>query len=55
MWWFILFLIPIVNLVIIALVWMAICERRGKPAWMGILMLIPIANLVVLLMLAFGK
>jgi len=54
-WWIILFLIPIVNLVIIIMVWMAIAEKRGKPKWWGVLMMVPIANFVVLLVLAFGK
>ena len=55
LWWFILMLIPIVNLVIIVLVWMAICEKLGKPSWWAILLLIPIVNLIIMLMLAFGK
>jgi hypothetical protein len=55
LWWFILFIIPIVNLVITVLVWMAICERLGKPGWWGVLMLIPFVNFILLLMLAFGK
>ena len=55
MWWFILTIIPIVNIVILALVWMRICVRLGKPDWWGILMLVPFANMVVPLILAFGK
>lgn len=55
LWWIILFFIPIVNFVILALVWMSICEKRGKSKWLGLLMFVPIANLVLLLMLAFGK
>jgi hypothetical protein len=47
MWWFILFLIPLVNLVIAIMVWMAVAEARGKPNWWGILMIIPLVNLVV--------
>lgn len=55
LWWVILFLIPIVNLVMIVLVWMAICEKLGKPGWWGILLLIPIVNFIIILILAFGK
>lgn len=55
LWWIILLIIPIVNLVIIAIVWMAICERLGKNKWLGLLMFVPIANLILLLMLAFGN
>lgn len=55
-WWFILLLIPIVNIVMSVLIWMAICEKMGKPGWWGIMIaLIPIANIVFFLMLVFGK
>ena len=47
MWWFILFLVPLVNVVIGIMVWMAIAEARGKPNWWGILMIVPVANFVV--------
>ena len=47
LWWFLLFLIPIVNLVMAIMVWMAVAEARGKPNWWGILMIVPVANLVV--------
>ena len=47
LWWFLLFLIPVVNIVIAILVWMGIAEARQKPNWWGILMIVPIANLVV--------
>jgi len=47
MWWIVLFLIPIVNIVIAIMVWMAVAEARGKPSWWGILTIIPVANLIV--------
>ena len=47
LWWFILFLIPLVNIVIAVIVWMAIAEARQKPNWWGILTLVPIANIIV--------
>ncbi len=47
MWWFILFLIPLVNVVMAILVWMAMAEARGKPNWWGILVIIPLVNFVV--------
>ena len=46
-WWFILFLIPIVSLVILIIVMMAIAEARNKPSWWGILMIVPFVNLIV--------
>jgi hypothetical protein len=47
MWWFLLFLVPLVNIVIAIIVWMGIAEARGKPSWWGILTIIPVANLIV--------
>lgn len=56
MWWFILLIIPIVNIVVSVLVWMAIAERLGKPGWWGIMIsVVPAANIVFFLMLVFGK
>jgi Family of unknown function (DUF5684) len=47
LWWFVLFLIPLVNIVVAVIVWMAIAEARHKPNWLGILTIVPVANLVV--------
>ena len=47
LWWFILCLVPLVNIIIIIMIWMGVAEARGKPSWWGILMIIPIANLIV--------
>jgi hypothetical protein len=47
MWWFILCLIPLVNIVMAVIIWMAIAEARQKPNWWGILSIVPIANLIV--------
>ncbi len=47
LWWILLCLIPLVNIVIIIMVWMAIAEARGKPNWWGILIIIPVAQLIV--------
>lgn len=56
MWWFILFLIPIANLVIAILAWMSICEQLGKPGWWGIMIgLVPVANIIFFFMLVFGQ
>jgi Family of unknown function (DUF5684) len=46
-WWFILFLIPLVNIVVGILVWMAIAERRGKPSWWGIMVIVPVMNIIM--------
>jgi hypothetical protein len=47
MWWFLLLLVPLLNIVIAIMVWMAMAEARGKPSWWGILTIVPVANLVV--------
>lgn len=47
LWWFILFLIPVVNIVMAVIVWMGIAEARQKPNWWGILTIVPVVNLVV--------
>jgi len=46
-WWIILFFIPLVNLVMVILTFMAIAEARKKPNWWGILMIVPVVNLIV--------
>jgi hypothetical protein len=47
LWWFLLCFIPLVNLAIVIIVWMAVAEARGKPNWWGILIIVPFLNLVV--------
>lgn len=47
LWWIILFAIPIVNIVIVIMVWMAVAEARQKPNWWGILAIVPVVNFVV--------
>ncbi len=52
-WWLILFFIPLVNIIVLVLVWMGIAEARGKPSWWGILMLFPVLNLIIISLIAF--
>ncbi len=47
LWWIILFLIPLVNIVMAILVWMGVAEARSKPSWWGILIIIPFVNMIV--------
>ena len=46
-WWFILCLIPLVNIVMFIIIWMAIAERRGKPSWWGIMLIVPVMNIIM--------
>ena len=54
-WWFVLLLIPGVNLVIFIILWMEIAKKVNKPTWWGLLLLVPGANLIVPGYLAFAK
>jgi hypothetical protein len=46
-WWIVLFLIPLVNIIFIILIWMGVAEARGKPSWVGVLMIIPLVGAIV--------
>lgn len=46
-WWIVLMLIPLVNIVVAIIVWMAVAEARGKPSWWGILIIVPVVGLIV--------
>jgi len=54
-WMIILLLIPIVNLVIIIMMWAKICVALGKSGWLVILLFIPIANVIFIPYLAFSE
>jgi len=41
-WWIVLCLIPLVNIIIFIVVWMAVAEARGKPSWVGVLLIVPV-------------
>jgi hypothetical protein len=53
-WWFVLCLIPLVNIVIFIIIWMAIAEARHKPNWWGILLIVPVVGLLVPAFLAWS-
>ena len=46
-WWFILFLVPLANIVVSIIVWMEIAKARKKPDWWGILIIVPLVGVVV--------
>lgn len=54
LWWIVLLLIPIVNIVVAVIVWMAVAEVRQKPTWWGILTIIPLFNLIAIAYLAWA-
>lgn len=54
-WFIILFLIPLLNLVISIVMWAKVCQARGKSGWLVLMMFIPVLNLVFLPYLAFSE
>lgn len=54
LWWFILLLIPLVNIIIGIIIWMKIAERMGKPNWLGILLIVPVVGIIIPGYLAFS-
>ena len=54
MWWILLMLIPLVNIVIAIIVLAGMCTARGKSPLLVIGLLIPVVNFLVLGYLAFG-
>lgn len=52
-WWIILLIIPLVNIIISIIVWMDIAAARNKPSWLGVLMIVPFVNLVIPAILAW--
>ena len=54
-WFIILLLIPLVNIVVGIVMWVKICQARGKPGWLVIMLLVPLVNLAFLPYLAFSE
>jgi hypothetical protein len=54
LWWIILLLIPLVNIIIGILVWVEICKALNKSPLLVIGLLIPLVNFVVMGYLAFS-
>lgn len=55
LWWFLLLFIPLVNIVVYIMMFMAIAKRVNKPEWVGALMVVPVLQLVVPGYLGFSK
>lgn len=51
--WLLLLLVPVLQVMVWALLWMFVSERRGQPEWWGIAILAPVINLIFLHHLAF--
>lgn len=55
LWWLILLFLPIVNLVVLIVATMAVCERFGMNKWYGLLAILSPFNLILYLYIAFAK
>jgi uncharacterized membrane protein YhaH (DUF805 family) len=53
MWWFLLMLVPLVNIVIFAILWIDVAKAVGKSGFLGFCTLVPVVNLVTVGILAF--
>jgi hypothetical protein len=54
-WWILLLLIPIVNVIVVAYLWMCITENLGRDKWLGLISLIPVIGMIWIAVLAFSK
>lgn len=54
-WWLLCLFVPILNIIIMILLWAGIAEARNKPSWLGVLMLLPVVNFFIPAYLAFSK
>jgi hypothetical protein len=54
-WWFLAYLVPVLNIVAQVLWCFNIAKARGKSVWVGVLLLLPITSLFALLYLAFSN
>ena len=45
-WWFVFFLIPFVNVIVMAYLWAETAKYIGQPSFWGWLMLLPVVNMI---------
>ncbi|HUV31532.1 MAG TPA: DUF5684 domain-containing protein [Acidobacteriota bacterium] len=53
--WFVFCLVPFVNIICLAILWMDVARRTGNPPLIGVLMIVPLVNFVMIGMMAFGR
>jgi len=53
-WWLILLLIPLVNIIIYIITLVGVCEARDKSPWLTVALLLPVVNLAAMGYLAFA-
>jgi hypothetical protein len=55
LWWFLLFLIPLLNIIPFVIVWVHVARNCGLSAIWGVLAVLPILNLFALAKMALSK
>jgi len=55
MYWFVFLLVPVVNIVCFAILWIEVAKRTGHSAWIGFCTLLPLVGFVTVGMMAFGS
>lgn len=46
LWWFLLCLIPYINIIMMVILWMEIARACKKPSWVGLLIIVPILGFI---------
>jgi hypothetical protein len=54
-WWMLLLLIPLINIIVLIMIWMAIAESMNMPSWIGILIIVPFIGIFVPYYIAFAS
>lgn len=54
-WWFLLFFVPVVNIICLAIVWMETAKNCGHPPIWGFLTIFPFLNLITIGIMAFTR
>ena len=54
-WWFLAFLVPVLNIVAWVLLCLNVTKARGKSLWIGLLLVLPITNVFAFLYLTFSN
>jgi hypothetical protein len=55
LWWFVLLLVPFVNIIAFFVLWMSVAKVVGQSQLWGFLAMIPILNFVALFVLAYNS
>ena len=55
LWWFVLLLVPFVNVIAFFVLWISVAKIVGQSPFWGFLAMIPVLNLVALFILAYNS